>query len=217
VNSSPDAPALDFYIDDRVTGNSLAYLGASPAYVRTDPEEKDLSVTRDGSLEQIEAKTFTFANDRYYAILTIGKLNFTEFLNRIQLVELEINVTTPIGNTARIIPVNAFLRADDQLTPNVDIRSPGDNPAFRRENIAYATAGASFDVPVNPNAAQRTLEFVVRRNGSDRQYIPATVGQTVRFTPESGRVYLAMITGIEGQTGAQAPQIRFIRLPIKED
>lgn len=212
VNASPDAGSLDFYVDDSRLATSIGYLGKSPAYRRTDAVLRDLAITPAGSQEQLVAETFTFANDTYYALVAYGLRSFgSEDRKRLQQAEITFDPAPPAaGDTARIIVINAFLRPAGLDTPAIDFRSPGDNPQINVSNVAF---GASSAVEVDSVPQQ----FVVRRNGTEKQYVPPTVGQTIRFTPQRGRVYLAIVTGIEGQTGSSVPQVSFVELPPKED
>ena len=94
---------------------------------------------------------------------------------------------------------HAFLRSSGLDTPNIDLRNPGDNPQYKVENIAFASTG-------NLTIDSSTQTFVARRNDSESVY--AT--QTFTFAP--GGIYLAIVAGVEGQVGVQAPKIEFIKL-----
>ncbi|MCC7229158.1 MAG: DUF4397 domain-containing protein [Fimbriimonadaceae bacterium] len=200
VNASPDVNPLSFLIDGSIKTTGIAYLGISPAFVDEDAKEYDMAVREDGELSDLDSVVTGFENEKEYLVCVAGLKNFgSEFVKRLRLVTPQIDLTAPNGNKSRIYVFHAFLRSSGLDTPNIDLRNPGDNPQYKVENIAFASTG-------NLTIDSSTQTFVARRNDSESVY--AT--QTFTFAP--GGIYLAIVAGVEGQVGVQAPKIEFIKL-----
>lgn len=200
VNASPDADPLTFSLDGDDKASGVGYLGLSTGFQEEDAESYDVSVREDGNNPSLDAFTTQFANENEYLVTAVGLENFgADPFKRLRLVSLQINLTAPNGSRSRVYVLHAFNREGGLDTPNIDLRNPGDNPQYRVENIAFGALG-TLDIDAS------TQTFVARRNNSESVYATET------FTFAGGGIYLAIVGGIENATGAQAPQIEFIRL-----
>jgi hypothetical protein len=157
-------------------------------------------VHEDGVNPELDAIAASFSNDNEYLIACVGLENFgTEFLKRLRLRSLAIDLTAPNGNKSRLYVLHAFNRSTGLETPNIDLRNPGDNPQYKVENIAFGDIG-TLEIDAS------TQTFVARRNESESVY--AT--NTGTFVP--GGIYLVIVGGLEGAVGVQEPRIEFIKI-----
>jgi len=197
LNGVPDSTRLDFYIDDTLQAGSLNFLAMSVSS-NTPAGDHDVTVQETGTITQLDAVAQTFNGNTSYFVTAIGLENFgSEFDKRVRDVFITPNLTVPNGNKSRLIIVQGFNRAVGFATPNVDFKQPGDNVAIDVTNIAFGTS-KSIDIDSG------TQEFVVQRSGTVQVYID----QTFTFVP--GKIYVALIDGMEGGTGTLAPQIQYI-------
>lgn len=200
LNGSPDSAPLTFKLDsdNRVTG--VTYPGVSPNIDSVMQDGYDFAVAEDGDNPDLDSAAFGIVNEHEYLVGAVGLKNFgDEFFKRLRLVVYDVNLTPPNGNRSRIYAINGFVRAVGFDTPAVDLRNPVENPTYKIENIAFGGIGtAEID--------SSTQTFEARRNGSTTVYATGT------GTFEPGGVYVAMIAGIEGGVGTQAPRIEFLRI-----
>jgi hypothetical protein len=124
-----------------------------------------------------------------------------ETLKRLRLSILDYDRTIPNGNKARLIVVNAFNRKEGFEPTAIDFQD-GDVPQFQLRGIAF---GDRQTIVVDAG----TIAFEARQADSELVYAAKTA------TFESGKIYLALITGVEDQTGAKIPQIAYIPLPTR--
>ncbi len=200
VNASADALPLTFALDGDVKATGVTYPGLSANFFEEDQESYDVTVHEDGNNPDFDAITAGFGNDKEFLIFAVGLKNFgTETLKRLRLFVSEIDLTVPNGSKSRIYVLHAFNRSAGLDTPNIDLRNPGDNPQYKVENVSYGSIGT-----LNIDASTQT--FVARRSGSDSVYA------TKIATFDPGGIYLALVSGVEGEVGAQAPAIEFLKL-----
>ncbi len=211
INASPNSTALDVFLNDFQLGKKVGYLSASPlaAGVLNFPTYEqnlyDMSVAENADPETQAIETATFNKDTSSLVVAIGLVTppSTELDKRLRPVQIQFDRKQPNGNQARIIVIHAYNRSLGNDNPNLDFQNPGDNPTIKLTNIAFAGAvGQLID------AGAQT--FVARRNGSELEVTPQTT-----FTFGAGKIYAAIISGIEGGTGIQAPQIKFIEIQPK--
>jgi len=200
VNASPDVSPVTFSLDGEDKATGVAYLNLSPSFVEEDQGSYDIAVREDGANPELDAIAASLANDQEYLVVCFGLENYgTEFLKRLRLANLQIDMTAPNGNRSRLYVLHAFNRAPGLDTPSIDLRNPGENPQYRVENIDFGTIK-----PLEIDASTQT--FVARRSESESVY--AT--NTGTFVP--GGIYLTIVSGIENAVGAQAPVIQFIKI-----
>ena len=200
VNASPDVSPVTFTLDGDVKATGIAYLGMSPNFAEEKQDSYDVAVHEDGANPELDAIAANFSNDTEYIVACVGLENFgTEFIKRLRLRSLAIDLTIPNGNRSRLYVLHAFNRSVGLDTPNIDLRNPGDNPQYKVENIDFGNIG-TLEIDAS------TQTFVARRSESESIY--AT--NTGTFAP--GGIYLVIVGGIEGEVGVQAPGIEFIKL-----
>jgi hypothetical protein len=198
VNASPDSVGLDFRVGDEAVGSGLSYLQTSPR-VSKDADDYDVTIRPTSGGIDADDQVLTTVDGRDYILLALGLANYgDEPIKRLRLSPFDFDRTVPNGNKARLIVINSYIRQPGFETPAIDFQD-GDVPQFQLTNIAF---GAHQSILVDAG----TIIFQARRTGSELVY--ATKTQTF----ESGKIYVVLLTGVEGETGAKVPQIAF--LPI---
>jgi hypothetical protein len=209
VNASPDSNPQDFFInlDNKAAG--IAFVSAS-AEATTKKGDKDISVQDSTNQTVLDALAFNFAGDKKYVAITVGLQNFgAEILKRLRLLAFEYNKNAPNGSKARLLVIHAFLRAPGFDTPNIDFQGGAvgsydpNNPQYSVTDIEFG-GSAPTELEVDSDVA---LIFQARRTDTENVYAadPST-------TFDAGGIYLAIVTGVEGAGGVQAPQIKYIKL-----
>ncbi len=200
VNASPDSTSINFSLNDKVVASGLAYLSSSSSFANYSPDSYDVIATEASAVASLSDEVDTLSANTNYLVIGYGLENYgSEPLKRFAASPFTVDLSVPNGNKARIIVFNGFSRAAGFDTPAIDFED-GTTPQFPLTNIAFgATASELVDAG--------TISFQVTRNGTTQQY--ATDAGTA-FA--AGKVYLALVTGVEGQTGVEAPQIKYILL-----
>lgn len=211
VNASPDTGSLEFQLngDTRAT----VPFGTASDFESVSPKDYDVSVRAPGADDTIWSEAHTFNRDTDSIVVSVGLRTpfadnsvppVVENDKRLVLAFSGPNRTAPNGNVARLIVVHGFVRKAGFPTPAIDVQSPGDNPAVVvATNVGFG-AFAAKDV----DAGAQTL--VVRQNGTQQEFVPSTT-----YTLGAGKIYIALVSGIEGGAGGQAPAIRLIELPSR--
>lgn len=200
INVSPDSVALDVLVDDDTIASAIAYLGSSPDFTSVEPGDRDVVMLENGTTLELTADVHAFAKDKSYLTVALGLENFgTENLKRLRSLVFEIDRTVPNGNKARLFVVHAYNRAPGFDTPNIDFQTPGDNPLFKIPNMAFGD-----DATISIDSGVQTLE--ARRNGT------TAVLATGTFTLEAGKLYAAIVTGIEDAASPQDPRILLVEI-----
>ncbi|MCO5298289.1 MAG: DUF4397 domain-containing protein [Fimbriimonadaceae bacterium] len=203
INVSPDSVALDLLIDDTTIASAIAYLGSTPDFVSVDPGDRDVVTLEHGTTLELTAEVQTFAKNKSYLAIALGLENFgTENLKRLRTLIFELDRTVPNGNKARLFVVHAYSRAVGLDTPNIDFQTPGDNPLFKVPNLAFGTNSA-----ITVDSGLQTFE--ARRNGTTAVLASGT------FTLEAGKLYAAIVTGVEGEAAPKDPKIVLIEIQPK--
>jgi hypothetical protein len=202
-NSVPDSTALNFTLNGNNAATSLAYNGVSAGFQTVNPNTYDISITENGQSESLWAVTDTLSSNSDYAVVALGQENFgSEYLKRAQLLVIPVDRTAPNGSKAQLYIVNGFEESAGVPTPAIDFTNPGQNPTFAATDIAPANSASLL---VNSGSQ----DFIVRQNGSQGNYVEKTL------TLNPGGVYLIVVSGINGATGPEAPEIEQISLPTR--
>ncbi|MFY9234840.1 MAG: hypothetical protein WAO58_10330 [Fimbriimonadaceae bacterium] len=206
-NSICDSTSIEFVIDDDVFGTPLAYLGSTPNFSRLEAKEYDFRIREAGSSNELWAIVATLAAERNYVLVAVGLENFAvgEEEKRAQILGIDVDRSIPNGNKARIFIVHNYNRAAGFDTPNIDFQTPGDNPLFKIENIEPQ----NFEVTEIDADGVTPVTVEARRAGTENVLASATT------TPGAGKIYLVLVTGLEGGVGQQAPQIVFLEMQTK--
>ncbi|HTQ12015.1 MAG TPA: hypothetical protein VMI31_18275 [Fimbriimonadaceae bacterium] len=220
ANVSPDANPLDYYLDYGSTNQvkeatGLAYLGSSSNITihKFDTSSgNNLSVVdpTQPSLGQLDSVSFTFARNNYYLCVNVGLENYgSEFAKRLQLLTFQYDHTAPNGNKANLLIVHGYMEAPGLDTPNIDFQGgpvgsyDPNNPQFSSTNISFADANP----PTLQVDAGVSLIFQARWAGLEN-VLASDPGTTF----DAGGIYLALVSGVEGQSGAEAPKVTYIKL-----
>lgn len=203
INASPDSVALDLLIDDKTLASAIAYLGSTPAFASVDPGDRDVVMLENGTTLELTAEVQTFVKNKSYLAVALGLENFgTENLKRLRSLVFEVDRTVPNGNKARLFVVHAYNRAAGLDTPNIDFQTPGDNPLFKVPNLSFGSNSA-----ITVDSGVQTFE--ARRNGTTAVLASGT------FTLQAGKLYAAIVTGIEDAASPQDPKIILVEIEPK--
>lgn len=206
VNASSNSTAIDALVNETQIGNDVAFRGRSPltagalGFQAFEPGEYDFTVQESADPENTQAiETSTLERDKSYLFVAAGQVTppNTELEKRLRPIVAEFDRSAPNGGKARLIIVHAYDRAVGFETPPIDFQNPGDNPLFKETNITYA-GGRTALIDAG------TQTFVARRSGAEFDLTPQAT-----FDFEGGKIYVAIVAGIEDGTGAQAPLITF--------
>lgn len=212
LNATPDGANLQFLLDSTVKASNLGYLQSS-----ADFEEIEFVSAEDGGYVLIarnqatqfeyESEIISPARDSNTFIVALGLQNFGEEPEkRIRLAQIEVNRDRPQGNLARLIIVHALNRSEGNQTPPIRFKNPGDNPVYNFTNIAYA---GSTTQTVDADE----YVFQVLRDDVDGEAIYAV--RTLSFEP--GKIYLVVVSGIEGSDDpALQPRITPIEISVED-
>lgn len=202
LNFSPDSQPTDFYVDGELKGNDVTYLTPAAGFSFIEPGDSDCTIAPNVG-DEFWSEAVAFNRDESYIIANFGLENFgTENLKRMRIAVFRTDRTSQ-NNSARIFIVHAYNRAVDFQTPALDFQNPGNNPQYKKDGITF---GNRVDLVVDAG----TYTFVARRAGTESEITPEV---TKLF--ESGKIYLAVVSGIEGEVGARAPKITFFDVPAK--
>lgn len=209
-NGSPDSVALDLLFDDSKEnktvriGSAVPYAAAAPNFVEVRNGSNDLILKENGDPFELWAQVIDAQLDRSYLVVAFGLANFgTEFEKRARFITFDIDRTAPNGNKARIYVFHAFNRAAGLDTPAIDFQTPGENPLFRVQDIPYGT-------PKELTVDSGTHTLQARNKGTEFVYVQRTV------TLAAGKIYLALVSGVEDGVGALAPRIEFIEVQVRK-
>lgn len=205
INASPNSTALDAFANEIQLGNNVPYLGSSANFLSMEPGEYDIISQEDANPETQTIETFTTVKDTSLLAVAYGLVTppNDEFDKRLRVATFSFDRNRPNGDQARLIVVHAYNAAFENFTPQVDFRNPGDNPQI---NLPAIDFGANRTVLVD--AGPQT--FVARRTGTEAEVTPQKT-----FTFQGGKIYAAIISGVEDAVGTQSPQINYIELQVK--
>jgi hypothetical protein len=203
VNASPNSVAMSALANDVTIGSAVPYLGSSASFLRLDAGDYDILCQEDGDPETQAVEFRTMNRDQDFLAVSTGLVTppNTELDKRMVCTPFTFNRVRPNGDKAKLIVVNALNRGFGDSNVPIDFQNPGDTPRFRLPNLAFAAAGQELIV----DAGSDTL--VARRAGSELEVTPQKT-----FTFEGGKIYLALVSGIEGEVGVKAPIITYIEL-----
>lgn len=208
VNASPDASSLDFLRNGSTTATAVPY-GTATAFGATDDGEGDFSTRATGESELLWSETFAPEASSSALVLAVGLRTpptddsvppVPETEKRLVLSFGAVDRTAPSSGHARLIVANALVRQGGFPTPAIDFRSPDTIPDVSVTNVAFGELS-----PQDVDSGVQTVE--VRQTGTNQTFVAST-----DLTLEAGKVYLALVSGYEGTTGATAPTIRLIAL-----
>jgi hypothetical protein len=209
INSSPDANPLDFHIDENTEATALTYLSDS-GDITVDNGDSDISIWDNVSGDEIDAIAFNLAQDKKYLAVALGLETFgSELDKRLRVIAFTYDKNPPNGSKARLLIMHAYSRDAGFSTPDIDFQGgqvgsyDPNNPQYKQTGIAFGASTPST-LEVDANVA---LIFQARRAETEN-----VIASEPTFTFDEGGIYLALVTGVESGVGAQAPQIKYIKL-----
>lgn len=208
INASSDTPAVDFFTNDTKRGDNVAYLTStgnfvSVPFISQEDGGYDLTAFVAGTGEELDRQFQFLDRDVDAMVIAYGLRNFgNEPFKRFSQAAINVDRKRPTGDKSRLMIFHGLNRSVGNLTPSITFQTPGDNPLIKIENIGY---GSQTQTTVDAG----TYEWQVRRADTDGENIYATSSATV----DSGKIYLVLVTGVEGASGNQSPRITFIELP----
>ncbi len=211
LNASPDAGNVDFLLNENVAASGLGYLLTSPGFASTNYISDvdggyDLTLRDSGGAGEYDREYVVFARNTHTVAVAIGLKNVADGIvdKKLRHVRIAVDRTAPNGNKVRLIVLHAFSRANGYQTPNIKFQTPGNNPIFKVEDIAF---GASKVITVDSGA----FTWQAMRQDADADVVYASTTATL----EPNKIYVALVSGIEGAADASAPKITFVPLPAK--
>lgn len=207
INASPNSAGMDMFLNDTQIGSNVPYLGSNASFAAIEQGDYDVIVqeTSDstGETQAIEVRQMN-RNEDYlgFACGLVTPPN-AEFEKRLRCAPNTFNRTRPNGDKARLIIFNGYIGAVGTDSPSIDFQEPGDTPRFQATDIPF---GEGRELIVDAAA----LTLVARRNGTELELTPQNT-----FTFGGGKIYAAVVSGIEGETGAQAPKITYVELQTR--
>lgn len=212
INASPDASILDFRMNNTVRGDDVPY-GTATDFESLNPADYDVAVETPDNENVLWSEARTFAADTDNVVVSVGLRTppsddtqtppVVETPKRLVIAGTTINRSKPTGNRARLIILHALVRKAGFPTPAIDFRNPGDTPVVNQGGINYASQST-----VDVDSGSQT--FQVRQSGTEQVFVERT------FTLAPGKVYYALVSGLEGGLGNLAPEIRLIDLPTRD-
>lgn len=207
INGVSDSNQVDFLIDDDVFAPGLAYMEHSTNFQTTASGERDIRMIETGTTNEFWAEVAPLKKNEHYAVVGVGLINYPpgEDEKRAQIAPINVDRIAPNGGKARVYVVHGYNRESPFDTPNIDFQTPGDNPKFKINDIPFAKV-KSFTVDAD-GVTPETYE--ARRAGTETILAQTTV------TLQGGKIYAAVVGGVENGVGQLAPRIEFIELPKK--
>ena len=179
VQTSPDAPSVDLYVDSVRVDSNVTYPNAT-GYIPFTTGLRTLSIMRSGSRDTVQRAVVPVTAGFYYTIFGMDSIaRFSSML-------LVDNLAPPAAGTAKLRFV--------QLSPNappVDLVVEGSITLFTEEAFTNSTDFVSM------NAG--TYSFDVKISGT-----PTILTSAHNVTIASGKIYTLFVRGFTGGVGVTA-------------
>lgn len=202
INFCTDA-TLDMLIDDDVVDTNISFLDATTLFKTTDPDLQDFSIQETGSTILIDSQTQSMAANTDNLVIAFGLNNFaTENEKRLRFLFQPVNRTIPNGSKSRVYGMNTFCRDIGNQNFAVIFKNPGTISTINFNPVNFGEVTVQ-EIDAGP------VTLVAQRQNTDTEVA------TVTKTFEAGKIYLMALTGTESGTGANAPTINFIEIPVK--
>ena len=200
MHLSPDAPALNIYVDSTKTvgvlatnsiesglvfGNIFPSLSGGYAFVSSGAHTLSAKVPASSTVlpgQTITSKQFTFDQGKFYSVAIVDSVS------RLSAVIVEDNLGIPDTSKSYFRIANFMLNgtADVEFTSST---TAGYN--FQKNGLAYKSV-SNFDTLL-----AGTYKIMLRANGSATRLDSITA-----FAPAKGRKYTLYTRGVVGQTGS---------------
>lgn len=178
VHASPDAPAVDVYVDGTRTVAGAAFKAVTP-YGNVKPGRHNVVVTVAGDKSKKVLETnVTLRPGTYYTVAAIGKLSD---------IGLKVFTTTTLNNNKAKARLNVYHLSPG--APNVDVRAVDYNNAKVVADLKYGNMKTAYVNPMGVNAN------VVPAGGS--QVVKNLSGINIA----GGKSYSVFAVGVVGASG----------------
>ncbi|MBX3112906.1 MAG: DUF4397 domain-containing protein [Fimbriimonadaceae bacterium] len=213
LNASTDAGASDFLVDDTAKATGLDFMGKSADWVQLGLQDNtstggyDISVAPTGGGLDYDrvAQQLTANSSTVLALVGEKTPADGDSAKILRLVSFTVNRVQPNTGKARLVVFNAFNRSTGQGTPAIILKNPGENPQFQSGAV---NPGESATMEVDAG----TFTWEAKRSDAEAVYATAT------STVASGKLYLVVVAGVEGNAdAAKQPKITFVPLSVKTD
>ena len=212
LNTSTDAGASDFLVDDTAKATGLDFMGKSADWVQMgliDPSTGgyDFSVApTGGGLEYDRVnQLLNPSSSTVFALVGQKTPPDSDPAKILHLVSFTVNRQQPTTGKARLVIFNAFNRSAGQGTPAIIFKNPGDIAQFQSSPV---NPGESTTMEVDAG----TFTWDAKRSDAEAVYASASA------TCDSGKLYLVIIGGVEGASDvSKQPKITFVPLSVKTD
>jgi len=212
LNASTDAGAVDFLVDDAKKAPGLDFMGKSADWVQlgtlasTTGGYDIAAAPSAGGLEYDRVAQLLAGNSStVFALVGERTPSDSDPSKILRLVSFTLNRVQPTTGKSRLVIFNAFNRSAGQGTPSIILKNPGDNPQFQSGAI---NPGESTTLEIDAG----TFTWDAKRSDAEAVYATATA------TVESGKLYLVVVAGTEGDADAtKQPKITFVPLSVKTD
>ena len=179
IHASPDAPAVDLYVDGSKAGSGLAFPG-NTGYLTVGAGTRALKVTPAGSMTAVIDAAVRFDARRSYSVFATGPVS------ALQPLVVEDNLASPAMGMAHV----RFLHLSPDA-PAVDITTPDGTVVFG--NVSFRGSTNFTPLPAG------SYDLQVRLAGTSTKVLDLP-GVTVA----SGRIYTVFARGFVSGSGASA-------------
>ncbi len=212
LNASTDAGACDFVVNDVVDAGALDYLAHSADWKQKDQLDDseggyDVSVAPTAGGTEYDRIDIDLAANTSTVFALAGQKTppDNDPAKILKLLSFSVNRTQPSTGKVRLVVLNAFNRSAGLGTPAIVLKNPGDLPQFQSSAVNPGET-TTFEVDSG------TFTWDAKRADAEAVYASASA------TLESGKLYLVVVSGIEGAgTVALQPKITFVPLAVKTD
>jgi len=203
ISASPDSAKMTWAVEGKTKTPPQGYLQTSGIFQSVKPGDLDVELFEQGNPETTDARVITFSSNENSLLLGCGFKDFgTEFDKRLRIHRFLVNRSVPNGNRARVYFFHALLFEAGFFLPNLTVQSPGKTPQYVSEDMAFGVQSE-----LGMDAGEQSI--VVRRSGTEKNYLETKINLV------SGKVYLALITGVVGRAGVDKAQVKLIELPTQ--
>jgi len=200
LSGSPDGGSLDFYIDDRRKAAAIGYGTRSASPIEMSADDYDFDVRRAGDNVSFDTLGAPVEVNKHYLVGAFGKAAFgADFMQRLRLQVWQFDRTVPNGDKARLLVLNGLVPEAGFEPAPIDFQD-GVLPQFKFDDLAFGGLQSQL-------VDTGTFTFEARTENGEAVF----VGRELTF--ERGKIYLALVTGIQGQAAPSEPRITLIELP----
>jgi hypothetical protein len=179
VHSSPDAPAVDLYVDGAKVGSDLAYPG-NTTYLPVNAGTRAVAVKVAGSSTTVLSADLPIAANTSYSVFAVDSVS------KLGALVLTDDLSAPASGKAHVRFIHLSPNA-----PAVDVALAGGSVLIGNKSFKEYTAFTPLDAG--------TYDLEVRLAGTSTVVLPLP-----GITLTAGKIYTVFAKGFVGGSGAQA-------------